>query len=67
MIKAKPDCCEEAAPVGFGGYIPCNKPATHLVSWPDRGEGPYRMCEMCEWHSVKNRGATSVPYKRENQ
>lgn len=31
--------------------------AKHWVGWPSRGEGPYEMCIMCTWHSVKNRGA----------
>lgn len=30
------------------------------VSWPERGEGPYRMCDPCAWHSVKNRGASEL-------
>jgi hypothetical protein len=39
-------------------YIPCNAPATSMIGWPDRKEGPYRMCMPCAEHSLKNRGAT---------
>lgn len=28
-----------------------------FVHWPDRKEGPYKMCDVCTHHSVKNRGA----------
>lgn len=59
MLKASPTGCEEAA-IGFPGYIPCNKPAVSMVGWPKRKEGPYRMCEMCADHNVKNRGATLI-------
>lgn len=36
----------------------CGTPHTvALVHWPaPRKEGPYLMCAMCAWHSVKNRG-----------
>jgi len=40
-------------------YIPCNKPAVMNVQFAS-GEGPYRMCEVCGWHAVKNRGAKEV-------
>lgn len=58
MITAKEHCCEECAilPPGFNAYFPCNKPATVMVSTERLTEGPYRMCEMCAHHSVKNRG-----------
>lgn len=63
-LKAKEHCCEEAALLPFPGYIPCNKPAVSMVGWPDRGEGPYRMCEACADHNVRNRGATLIgPYE----
>lgn len=28
-----------------------------MVGWANRKEGPYRMCEMCADHNVRNRGA----------
>lgn len=63
-IKAKEDCCEEAAignPLPF--YMPCNEPATSIVGWEERSEGPYRMCECCAYHNIKNRGAKYIgPY-----
>lgn len=40
--------------------LPCNKPATTMIAWPERGEGPYRMCSECANHSIKNRGARSA-------
>lgn len=40
--------------------LPCNQPATKRIGWPERGEGPYRMCDMCADHSIKNRGATDL-------
>lgn len=57
-LKAKVNCCEEASPASGEHYIPCNAPATRLIGWPERKEGPYRMCEMCADHSIRNRGAT---------
>ena len=61
-VKAKEHCCEECAilPPGMNFYMPCNKPATKMIGWPARKEGPYRMCDDCAWHSVKNRGATEM-------
>jgi hypothetical protein len=62
---AKAGCCEEAA-IGMPGYFPCNKPAVHMVGWPARKEGPYRMCAMCADHNVRHRGAVIVgPYAKE--
>lgn len=58
MIEAKPDGCQES------NYIiptlPCNQPATKMIGWPKRGEGPYRMCDGCADHSVRNRGAEDL-------
>ena len=59
IIEAKPGCCEEAA-LGMPLYVPCNKPARYMVGWLHRKEGPYRMCEMCAYHNVRNRGATAL-------
>lgn len=56
-LVAAAGCCEEASPLSSKTYIPCNKPAVSLVHWPKRQEGPYRMCEMCAHHNVRNRGA----------
>lgn len=61
-IKAKPHCCEEASPASHSFYIPCNQPATKIVM-AKNNEGPYRMCDMCADHNIRNRGATLVgPY-----
>lgn len=47
-------------------YIPCNKPATKIIQPKSKSEGPYRMCDMCADHSVKNRGMKLVgPYKKQ--
>lgn len=55
MLKAKPDGCEEAA-LGMGNaYFPCNKPATVMVDTGRSTEGPYRMCDACADHSIRNR------------
>lgn len=58
-LKAKPDGCEECV-MGAPFYVPCNKPATQLIGWKHRTEGPYRMCDMCADHNVRNRGAFKV-------
>lgn len=57
-LRAKDGCCEEASPLSHNFYIPCNKPATKIVDVNRRGssEGPYRMCDACADHSVRNRG-----------
>ena len=62
QFPAEPGGCEEAVilfPEQTKAFS-CNKPATNFVGWPRRGEGPYRMCEMCTDHSVRNRGATDL-------
>ena len=60
VIKAKEGCCEECV-MRMPFYAPCNKPAINIVGWKHRpNEGPYRMCEMCTDHNVKNRGAMIV-------
>lgn len=58
MIEAKPGGCQESnyhVPT-----LPCNKPAVTIVGWPERNEGPYRMCLGCADHSIKNRGAKDL-------
>lgn len=61
-LKAKPGGCEDASPLSGAFYIPCNKPAVRMIGFgkDGKGEGPYRMCEMCGWHSVKNRNGTDL-------
>lgn len=59
-IKAKPHHCEEAT-TGMPGYVPCNKPATHTITFPS-GETALH-CEMCTDHAVRNRGGKSEPYE----
>lgn len=56
--EARPGGCQESNYM-FPEF-PCNKPAIRMIGWPARGEGPYRMCEMCADHSTKNRGATDL-------
>lgn len=64
QLKAEIGCCEEASMHSTSTYVPCNRPAKFMVGWPHRQEGPYRMCEMCADHSVRNRGAVIAgPYK----
>ena len=58
MIEAKPGCCQESN--YLVPTLPCNKPAELMIGWPDRGEGPYRMCWMCADHSIRGRGATNL-------
>lgn len=65
MIVAKPHHCEEAslfAPPGC--YLPCNEPATKIVTGRDGVD--IAMCDMCADHNTKNRGARSErPYDPE--
>lgn len=62
MIEAKPGGCQESNYL-FPGF-PCNNPAVRMVGWT--GEGPYRMCEACADHSIKNRGAKDLgPFEAE--
>lgn len=59
--EADADRCQEAGPLTHEKYVPCNKSATKTVGF--KGEGPYRMCEMCAHHNIYNRGATDMgPY-----
>jgi hypothetical protein len=61
-LKAAPGCCEEASTLSAQFYIPCNRPATRMIRNTDQ-QSPYRMCEMCADHNVKNRSATDAgPY-----
>lgn len=61
-LKAKPHCCEEASPMSHAFYIPCDKPAAFMVK--NRDPIPYRMCEACADHNVRNRGAKVIgPYE----
>jgi hypothetical protein len=46
-------------------YIPCNAPATRMIKNRDP-QSPYRMCDMCADHNVRNRGGEDVgPYNAE--
>jgi hypothetical protein len=58
-LKAKPGMCEEASPMSHNFYIPCNRPAVRMIGFKS-GEGPYRMCEACAYHNVKNRNAIDM-------
>ena len=57
-LKASPTGCEEASLNSKEHYIPCNAPARFMVK--NRDATPYRMCEMCADHNVKNRGAVVI-------
>ena len=63
-LKAMAGCCEEASTMSRRFYIPCNQPATRMVQFRGGatagGEGPYRMCDSCSWHNVRNRGAEDI-------
>lgn len=58
-LKASPGCCEEAA-MGFSFYMPCNRPATHVIGWKGRTEPAIRMCWMCADHNIRNRSGELV-------
>lgn len=57
-LSAKPGCCEEASLWSREFYIPCNEPAKYMVK--NRDPKPYRMCDMCADHNVRNRGAKII-------
>lgn len=59
-LKAKEHCCEEASSASFNFYIPCNLPAANVVGWKGRSDKPIRMCSMCTYHNVRNRGGYIV-------
>lgn len=59
-LKAKDHCCEEASMMSHSFYIPCNKPAAHIVGWKGRSDTPIRMCDACTHHNVRNRGGEIV-------
>jgi hypothetical protein len=64
-LKARPGGCEEASPMSHNFCIPCNRPATRMIK--NRDPRPYRMCDMCADHNVRNRGAEDVgPFKEED-
>lgn len=54
QIVADDNGCEEASTASHAFYIPCNAPAVAYVYNGDRR--PYRMCEWCASHNVRNRG-----------
>lgn len=56
--EARPGGCQESN--YLVPWYSCNKPAVRMIGWPDRNEGPYRMCFGCADHSTKNRGATDL-------
>lgn len=63
-LKAMPGRCEDAFALSGDTYIPCNRPAVRMIGWRDiqggLSEGPYRMCDMCADHSVRNRRAEDL-------
>lgn len=60
--EAKPNGCQEASELSHSFYIPCNRPATRIIKTSDAT--PYRMCNMCAEHNIKNRGAKDLgPFK----
>lgn len=53
--------CQEAHPASREDYIPCGRPATCIVHYPERkNEKALSMCDPCGHHNVKNRGARYV-------
>lgn len=54
--------CEDVVSVPGRGVLPCSNPATQIVdvNRPGSSEGPYRMCDACADHSVRNRGMKIV-------
>jgi hypothetical protein len=58
-LTANPWGCEEASILSHSFYIPCNRPATRLIKNSDP-QSPYRMCDECADHNVRNRGAEDV-------
>ena len=66
MIKAREHCCQESNQ--WYPQFPCNQLATRIIKFVKTNEGPYRMCDGCAEHSVKNRGATDIgPYVKEEK
>lgn len=66
-LKADPDCCEEAARLPFDFYVPCNLPAVSVL-YSDKDKREYRMCKMCAFHNIKNRGMIYMrQYEKEKQ
>jgi hypothetical protein len=64
-LVAKEHCCEEASTLSGQFYIPCNKPAINIVGWKGRSDKPIRMCDMCTYHNVNNRGGEIIqPYNK---
>lgn len=59
-LKASMDGCEEASLLSKERYIPCNRPAKHIVGWKGRSETPVRMCAICADHNVKHRNGYIV-------
>lgn len=60
-LEASPGRCQEASTLSGASYIPCNAPATQIVGWPRRpGEPDLRMCDMCAYHNINNRGAARL-------
>lgn len=57
-LKAQEGCCEEASSMSRDFYIPCNAPASKVLSC-DRDGRDYRMCEPCAWHNLR-RGMVDV-------
>lgn len=58
--KTSSKTCEEASPLSKESYIACGAPATKTIGWENRTEGPYRMCDSCADHNIKNRGAVEI-------
>lgn len=55
---ATPNGCQEANMIV--PQLACNEPATRMIGWPAKGEGPYRMCPSCAHHNTRNRGASDL-------
>ncbi len=53
-LVAREGGCEEASPLSYQFYIPCNAPAVSRV-FSSQDNREYRMCAACAFYNV-NRG-----------
>ena len=61
--KAK---CQEVlgeSPVPPHPLVECGKPGAKVIWHNHDGRNVYVMCDMCAWHSLKNRGAIELVVK----
>lgn len=51
--------CEEASIYSTNAYIACGNKSTKAV-YHKRDDATYRMCDMCAYHNIHNRGGELV-------